>query len=174
MIALDWHTYAEQQCVRLSNARNVHILHVPHERIWSKYRAPDLPRFHVILLACNAKSFMLFRLRVTPKALQWTLFSSFCSSLQQIWTDWWKLLVKPSLFFKLDECGLIQTHQRNVVTDVYFNLKFHVWKQDMPCASEKIIITEVRGDTNENVNVLNTFHYVNSISYKAHLKPGFC
>ena len=47
--------------------------------------------------------FMLFRLRVTQKALQWTLFSSFCFSLQQIWTDLWKLLVKLSLFFKLDK-----------------------------------------------------------------------
>ena len=67
--------------------------------------------------------FMLFRLRVTQKALQWTLFSSFCSSLQQIWTDLWKLLVKLSLFFKLDKRDLIQTHQRNVVTDVYFNFE---------------------------------------------------
>ena len=174
MMAYDWHTYVEQQYVRLGNAKNAHILRVPHQRIWSKYMAPDLPRFHVISLACNAKSFMLFRLRVTQKALPWTLFSSFCSSLQQIWTNWWKLLVKLSLFFKLDECGFIQTHQRNAVRDVYFNLKFRVWKQAMSCASEKIIIVEVSGDTNENVNVLNTFHVVNSILYKAHFKSGFC
>ena len=51
-------------------------------------------------------------------------------------------------FFKLDKCGLIQTHRRNVLWDIYFNLKFCVWKQDMPCASEKIIIAEVRDDAN--------------------------
>ena len=143
--------------------QEMHIFHMYHMK---GYEANTWHRTYLV--------FRLFRLRVTQKALQWTLFSSFCSSLQQIWTDLWKLLVKLSLFFKLDKRDLIQTHQRNVVTDVYFNLKFHVWKQDMPCASEKIIITEVRGDTNENVNVLNTFQYVNSISYKAHLKPGFC
>ena len=51
-------------------------------------------------------------------------------------------------FFKLDKCGLIQTHRRNVLWDIYFNLKFCVWKQDMPCASEKIIIAEVKDDAN--------------------------
>ena len=48
----------------------------------------------------------------------------------------------------------------------------------MPCASEKIIIAEVSDDEKipkiENVNVLNTFHDVNSILYKAQLMPGFC
>ena len=46
--------HAQQQNVRLSNAKNSHILHMPHEKIWSKYyfsskyMAPGLPRFHVI------------------------------------------------------------------------------------------------------------------------------
>ena len=35
---------------------------------------------------------------------QW-YHAEFCSSLQQDWTDWRKLLVKLSIFFELDEQG---------------------------------------------------------------------
>ena len=52
----------------------------------------------------------LMRLRVTEKVLWLPLFSSNCFSLQQIWTDRCKLLVKVSTFVKLDKGGLIQTH----------------------------------------------------------------
>ena len=54
----------------------------------------------------------LLRLRVTQKALQLTLFSSF--SLQPIWSDLQKLLAKFYTFVKLDECGLIQTYWKTL------------------------------------------------------------
>ena len=61
-----------------------------------------------ILLTAGADP--LLRLRVTRKALQLSLLSSFSFSLQQIWTDSPKLVAKFLLFDKLGECGLIQTH----------------------------------------------------------------
>ena len=64
---------------------------------------------------------------VMQKALQLPLFSSLCSSLQQIWTDWWNLLIEFSLFVNLDECGSIRTNWRNVMWQIfYFSLKFYV------------------------------------------------
>ena len=47
--------HAQQQYVRLNDAKNLHILHVPDERAWSKYyfssksMAPGLPRFSCYL-----------------------------------------------------------------------------------------------------------------------------
>ena len=37
-----------------------------------------------------------------------------CFSLQQIWTDSRKMLIKFSTFVKLDECGSIRTYWRNM------------------------------------------------------------
>ena len=87
----------------------------------------------------------LFAFALTLKALEFPFSSSLCSSLQPTWTDWRKLLVELSKFIKLDECGLIQTHVRNI----YSSLKFRVWKYDMPRASEKIIMAEVGGHTSK-------------------------
>ena len=47
------------------------------------------------------------------------LFPSFCFSLQQSWTNWPKLLVTFSRFVKLVECGLIQTHWRNITWEMF-------------------------------------------------------
>ena len=53
-MAEDWDTHAQQQYVRLNDAKNPHILFVPHKRPWNKYyfllknMAPGLPRFYVI------------------------------------------------------------------------------------------------------------------------------
>ena len=63
--------------------------------------------------ACNCKSF----------AIAITCFS-FSFSLQQISTDWRKLLVKFSTFVKLDECGLIQTHWKTLCEK--YLLKFEI------------------------------------------------
>ena len=45
--------HAQQQYIILNDAKNSHILHVPHERPWSKFSsknmASGLPRFHVII-----------------------------------------------------------------------------------------------------------------------------
>ena len=46
----------------------------------------------------------------------------------------------------------------------YCNLKFHVWKYDMSCASEKIIMVEVSGQTSG----CYVFRDVNSILFTAH------
>ena len=46
----------------------------------------------------------------------------------------------------------------------FSNLEFRLFKHDMPCASEEIIMAEVRRHTSEYV-----FHGANSILYKAHL-----
>ena len=54
MTAEDWHTHAQQQYVRLNDAKNPHISLVPHKRPWNKYyfllknMAPGLHRFYVI------------------------------------------------------------------------------------------------------------------------------
>ena len=45
----------------------------------------------------------LLHLCVTHKALQSSLLSSFYFSLQHIWTEWWKLLVKFSKFKHTEE-----------------------------------------------------------------------
>ena len=57
---------------------------------------------------------LLLRLRVKQKALQLPLFSSLSFSLQQIWTNWRKLLVEFFTFINLDECGSIRKHWRNM------------------------------------------------------------
>ena len=45
--------HAQQQYIILNDAKNSHILYVPHERPWSKFSskniASGLPRFHVII-----------------------------------------------------------------------------------------------------------------------------
>ena len=46
----------------------------------------------------------------------------------------------------------------------FSNLEFRLFKHDMPCASEEIIMAEVRRHTSEYV-----FHGVNSILHAAHL-----
>ena len=85
---------------------------------------------------------ILLRLRVTQKGLQLPLFSSFSFSLQQIWMDWRKLLVEFSIFVKLDDCGLIQTHWTNFMWQIFFP----IW--NFAC-----------------YNVMNSFHDVNSVLY---------
>ena len=59
--------------------------------------------FIFIAFVCNAKSFAN------------AIIFSLCSSLQQIWTDWQKLLVELSAFVKLAKCVSIRTHYRNVM-----------------------------------------------------------
>ena len=86
---------------------------------------------------------------------------SLSSSPREIWTDWRKLLVDLSTFVKLDECGLIRPHRRNAMWQVFHpNWNFvWVWKHEIPCALDKIIMAEVSG------YVVNIFHDVNSILY---------
>ena len=67
----------------------------------------------------NSPLIKLLRLRATRKTLQLLLLSSLSSSPQQIWTDWRELLVEFSTFVKLDECGLIRTHWRNVIWHIF-------------------------------------------------------
>ena len=65
MMAEDWHTDAQQQYVRLNDAKNSHVLHVPHEWAWSKYYfssksiAPGLPRFSCYFHLKKQKTYML-------------------------------------------------------------------------------------------------------------------
>ena len=84
------------------------------------------------------------RLCVTQRALQLSLFSSFCSSLQKIWTNWQKLLVELSKFVKVDECGLIQTHWRKIKLETFIP----IW--NFVC--ENIIMAEVSRHTSECYN----------------------
>ena len=107
-------------------------------------------------------------MRVIQKALQLPLHSSFLFflSLQQIWT--WLTKVACPIFRSviLDECHLIWTHWRNVyVKHIYCNLKFRVWKHDIPYTLEKIIMAEVSKHIIKHVNVINVLHDVNSILY---------
>ena len=64
-------------------------------------------RFAFIAFACNIKNF----------ATAIIFFSLFFSTI--IWMDWRKLLIELSKFAKLHECGLIQTHWRNVTWEMF-------------------------------------------------------
>ena len=99
---------------------------------------------------------MLLRLHVMQKVLQLPLFSSLCSSLQQIWMDWWKLLVELCKFLKLDEYGL-DVKEKRYVTNIYSYLKFCLWKDDMLCAVEKATMVKVTGHI--------VFYDANSVLY---------
>ena len=57
------------------------------------------------------------------------------------------------------------TLEKCYMTNIYFNLKFRVWKYDMPCASEKIIMALVSAHISDYVNIINIFHDVNSQSF---------
>ena len=49
-----------------------------------------------------------------------------------------------------------------------------VWKQDMSCALEKILMVEASGHTSKRVNLVNVFHDVNLILYTVHsMGQGF-
>ena len=62
----------------------------------------------------------LLRLRIVRKPLQIELFPSLSSSLQQIWKDWRKLLVKFSTSVKPGQCGLIRTHWKTLCDKYLF------------------------------------------------------
>ena len=66
------------------------------------------------------------------------------------------MLVKFSIFVKLDKCGLIQAHWRTLCEE--YLLQFEI-------RSEKIIMAKASGHISKHVNVINVFHYVNSILY---------
>ena len=98
----------------------------------------------------------LLRFRIPQKASQLALFS-FSLSLQQIWTDWRKLLVEFSIFVKLDKWRNSDKREKSYMRSIHSNLKFRVWKQDIPCALVKITMTEVSGHIFHDVNsILNT------------------
>ena len=98
----------------------------------------------------------LLRFRIPQKASQLALFS-FSLSLQQIWTDWRKLLVEFSIFVKLDKWRNSDKREKSYMRSIHSNLKFRVWKQDIPCALVKITMTEVSGHVFHDVNsILNT------------------
>ena len=62
------------------------------------------------VLQCTEKSFPCFsHLRVTLKSLQFSLFSSFSFSIQQIWTDRPKLLLERMLKVSHDVNSLLYT-----------------------------------------------------------------
>ena len=62
------------------------------------------------VLQCTEKSFPCFsHLRVTLKSLQFSLFSSFSFSIQQIWTDRPKLLLERMLKVSHDVNSLLHT-----------------------------------------------------------------
>ena len=66
------------------------------------------------------------------------------------------MLAKFSIFVKLDKCGLIQAHWRTLCEE--YLLQFEI-------RSEKIIMAKASGHISKHVNVINVFHYVNSILY---------
>ena len=66
------------------------------------------------------------------------------------------MLVKFSIFVKLDKCGLIQAHWRTLCEE--YLLQFEI-------LSEKIKMAKASGHISEHVHVINVFHYVNSILY---------
>ena len=55
--------------------------------------------------------------------------------------------------------------EKRYMITINTNLKFRVWKHDLPCALEKTIMAEVSRRTSERVNVINVFHGVNLILY---------
>ena len=95
------------------------------------WRGNSVFSVYILLLA-------VLRLRVTQKALQLPLFSSLSFSPQQIWTDWRKFLVELPSFVRLEECGLIWTHCRNIMWQVlipiwnffFENMKSRVFKRN--------------------------------------------
>ena len=101
------------------------------------------------------------RLSLTQNALQLRIFSFFFST-QQIWTNWQKLLVEFPGFFKLTECGSVG---KSYVTNIYSNLKFRVWKHDIPYALEKIIMAEVSRHIKVSIWMLLLFFMMQAQSY---------
>ena len=57
------------------------------------------------------------------------------------------------------------TLEKRYATNINTTLKFCVWKHEMPCALEKIIMAEVSGHISQHVNVINVFYGVNLILY---------
>ena len=86
-------------------------LGISQKKNWSVEASCIFEVFHSVKVNYQIIKIRHFlRLRITQKALQLPLFSSFCYSLQQIWMDWQNLLVQFSRSVKLGECGLIRTH----------------------------------------------------------------
>ena len=126
------HCLFVRQCIALSKITKLVLFVFP---------VLEMPQ---IITISVYKNHMLLRLHVMQKVLQLPLFSSLCSSLQQIWMDWWKLLVELCKFVKLDEYGL-DVKEKRYVTNIYSYLKFCLWKDDMLCAVEKAIMVKVSG-----------------------------
>ena len=55
----------------------------------------------------------------------------------------------------------LKTLNKRYVRNVYYNMKFCVWKYDMPCASKKIIMVEVSGYVSEHLNVIKVYMVIN-------------
>ena len=60
----------------------------------------------------------------------------------------------------------LDTLEKHYVTNINTNLKFRLWKHDMPCVLEKVIMAEVSGHIAERISVINVFHSANLILYK--------
>ena len=81
-------------------------LGISQKRNWSVEASCIFEVFHSVKVNYQIIKIRHFlRLRITQKALQLSLFSSFCYSLQQIWMDWQNLLVQFSRFVKLGVCS---------------------------------------------------------------------
>ena len=108
------------------------------------------------------------RLHVTQEALQLPvlLFFSFFSSV---------FLKEPAkVFFQYFKDFIfrrvwpvsLDTLEKRYVRNAKINLEFRVWKHDVLCALEKIVMVEVSGHTSKHVIVISVFHDVNSTLWK--------
>ena len=103
------------------------LLYFLCNNIWSEtflfYHKTCFPsEFYLLYYNGIFKDHVILRLRVTQKALKLPLFSSFSFSLQQLWSDWPKFLVKFSSCVKLEKCGLIQTHWENITWQMFVGI----------------------------------------------------
>ena len=126
--------------------------------LWAIFASicPALFYSQFIAFACNAKSFAI------------SIFLIY-SSLQQIWTDWQKLLVEFFRFVKLHECGSVWALWKNFMWQIFISVWHFVCKSDVfachtickacPCALEKAVMAEVSGyiKVSGHVNTIKFF-----------------
>ena len=109
---------------------------------------------HINAIACNKKSF----------AIAIILFSFFFSTanlagLTEVTCQIFFICETRRVWLNSD---ILEKHY---VTNINTNLKYHLWKYDIPWALEKIIMAEVSGHITKRVTIINVFHGLNLISY---------
>ena len=121
--------------------------------------------------ACYVYNKILLHLRViTQKSLQLPFFPRSPSCLC-FWTDRRRIFVNVWWIFVVGAWPVpLDTLEKHHVMSVYFNLKFRVWKHNIPRASEKIIMAKVSGHISKHVNVINIIHDVNSTLHSSRLR----